>query len=64
MGKDKIQEIMASFAPPLISSGSLMVMTIGSFQKLVATIDACIGENLWEIVTDSLINFLVSQSYV
>jgi len=60
VGKHRIQEIMASFNPPLIGSGSLMVVTTCSFQKLVVTIDACTWENLWEIVIDSLINFLIS----
>jgi hypothetical protein len=57
MGKHRVQEIMASSTPPLIGYGSLMVVTTCSFQKLVVTIDACIGENLWEIVLDSLIKF-------
>jgi hypothetical protein len=29
MGKNKIQETMASFSPPLINFGSLVVVTIG-----------------------------------
>jgi hypothetical protein len=37
---------MANSAPPLIGFGSLMVVTISSFQKLLATIDACTSENL------------------
>jgi hypothetical protein len=51
---------MASSAPPLIGFGSLMVVTTCSLRKLVSTIDAYIGENLWEIVIDTLINFPVS----
>jgi hypothetical protein len=65
MGKDKVQKLMANFAPLLICFGSLMVVTTCSFRKLVTyTIDACTRENFWEIVIDTLINFPVSWSYV
>jgi hypothetical protein len=55
---------MASSAPLLIGFGFLMVMILGSFRKLVVTIDAYTGEKLWEIITYSLINFFGNQSYV
>ncbi len=35
VGKDKVQEIMANFVPPLIGSGSLVVVTTSSLWKLV-----------------------------
>jgi hypothetical protein len=43
VGKDKVQEIMASFAP-LIGSSSSMVMTIGSLQKFITTVVAYTNE--------------------
>jgi hypothetical protein len=41
---------MANFAPLLIGYGSSMVMTIGSFQKLVTIVATCISENFLKIV--------------
>jgi hypothetical protein len=38
MGKGKVQETMASFVPPLMGSGSSIVMIIGSFQEFVAIV--------------------------
>ncbi len=55
---------MANFAPPLISSGSLVVMTTSSFQELVATFATCISENVWKIVIGTPISLPISQSYV
>jgi len=51
MGKDKVQETMVSFAPPLIGFSSSMVVTIGSLQKFVSGVVACIG---WQIVATLL----------
>jgi len=44
VGKGKVYEIMAIFVPLLMGSGSSLVITTNSFQELVATIVACIGE--------------------
>ncbi len=48
MGKDKVQEIIANYAPPLIGSNSSMVVTTSSLWILVATIVAYTGENFWK----------------
>jgi len=40
MGKNKVQVIMASFAPPLIGFGSLVVVITTSLQEIVAIIAA------------------------
>ncbi len=45
VGKDKVQEIMASSAP-LIGSSSLMVVTIGSLQKFITIVVAYTNEKL------------------
>jgi hypothetical protein len=44
VGKGKVYEIMAIFVLLLMGSGSSLGITTNSFQELVATIVACIGE--------------------
>jgi len=44
MGKGKVQETMANSAPPLMGSSFLVVVTIGSFQELVAITTGCTCE--------------------
>jgi hypothetical protein len=59
VGKNKVQETMESFAPP-IGFGSLVAVTTSLIWKLVTTFIACIGENFWEIVTSTLANLPIS----
>jgi hypothetical protein len=64
MGEDKVQKKMASFAPPRISSNSLVVVAIGSFQELVTIVDTCTSEFFWKAIIGTSTNLPVSQSYV
>jgi hypothetical protein len=45
VGKDKVQKIMVSLAPPLINFGSSVVVIKSSFRELVVAIVAYIGKN-------------------
>jgi hypothetical protein len=55
---------MASFAPPLISLGSLTIMATSSLQELVTTFPICTSENAWKTILGTSISLLISQSYV
>jgi len=46
MGKDKMQKIVVSLAPPLIYDGSSMVVATNLLQKLIVANVVCTNENL------------------
>jgi hypothetical protein len=58
MGKGKVQETMASFAPPLMDSGSSIVMTTSLFREFVTIVVAYTCEIFWKIITGTLTNLL------
>jgi hypothetical protein len=54
MGKGKVQETMASSAPPLMDSGSSIVMTTSLFRELVTIVVAYTCDFFWKIIIGTL----------
>jgi hypothetical protein len=61
MDKSKVQETMANFVLPLMGLGSLVVVTINSFQELVPTVDAWTCENFLKTLIGTSTSLLVSH---
>jgi hypothetical protein len=55
---------MASYTPPLMGLGSVVVVTIGSLQKHVAIIIAYISKFFWKTIIGTSTSLPINQSYL